>query len=76
MVAKSVKLEPNLKVYAFPYITFFSDFQSCGMKFPFGCLWILFYLVLGGIGAFGGYYIGDNYFNYAGNSTNITDSVY
>ena len=41
--------------------------QSCGATFPWGPLG---YLILGGVGAGGGYYIGDTY--YTSNSTNIT----
>ena len=46
-----------------------SDLQSCGATFPWGPL---AYLILGGVGAGGGYYIGDTYFT--SNSTNVTQS--
>ena len=46
-----------------------SDLQSCGATFPWGPL---AYIILGGVGAGGGYYIGDTYFT--SNSTNITQS--
>ena len=46
-----------------------SGLQSCGATFPWGPL---AYIILGGVGAGGGYYIGDTYFT--SNSTNITQS--
>ena len=46
-----------------------SDLQSCGATFPWGPL---AYLILGGVGAGGGYYIGDTYFT--SNLTNVTQS--
>ena len=46
-----------------------SDLQSCGATFPWGPL---AYIILGGVGAGGGYYIGDTYFTSI--STNVTQS--
>ena len=46
-----------------------SGLQSCGATFPWSPL---AYLILGGVGAGGGYYIGDTYFT--SNSTNVTQS--
>ena len=49
-----------------------SGLQSCGATFPTFPYATFAYLILGGVGAGGGYYIGDTYFT--SNSTNITQS--
>ena len=45
----------------------YAYFQSCGMTFPWGPI---IYIILGGVGAWAGYYIGDTYFDNGGSSSN------